>query len=234
MRNTVREYLLTRKIRCSLCGRTYTGLAYYGYTYYACNNYRLKNIKHPGKCFNKAIRADVLEDEIWSDLKTFIDNPIVIKDFLHQKLSEVSEIDTGKELEGINNKLDKIKRKRMRLVKLIAASNNYLEKDIRVEIAKIKHEEEKLIEKKKYYEDINRKEEFEKRKISEIDKAFALFTGMINNPDFKLKKAIINVLVDKIVVHQYDEKDNRRLVEIHYSFNKKDVYINKLSLTGLS
>ncbi len=233
MRSTKREYLLTRKIRCSLCGRTYTGLAYYGYTYYACNNYRLKNIKHPGKCFNKAIRADVLEDEIWSDLKTFIDNPIVIKDFLHQKLSEVSEIDTGKELEGINHKLDKIKKKRTKLVKLIAASDNYLEKDIRVEIAKIKHEEEKLIEKKKYYDDISRKEEFEKKKVSEIDKAFVLFTGMINNPDFKLKKAIINILVDKVVVHPYDEKDNKRLVEIHYSFNKKDVYINKLSLTGL-
>ena len=156
MRSTKREYLLTRKIRCSLCGRTYTGLAYYGYTYYACNNYRLKNIKHPGKCFNKAIRADVLEDEIWSDLKTFIDNPIVIKDFLHQKLSEVSEIDTGKELEGINHKLDKIKKKRTKLVKLIAASDNYLEKDIRVEIAKIKHEEEKLIEKKKYYDELER------------------------------------------------------------------------------
>ncbi len=115
-------------------------------------------------------------------------------------------------------------------MKLIAASDNYLEKDIKVEIAKIKNQESELIKKKQYYEDISRKEEFEKRKVSEIDKAFALFTGIIDNPDFKLKKAIINILVDKIAVYPYDEKENKRLGEINYNFNKKDVYINKLSL----
>ena len=118
------------------------------------------------KCMNKAIRADVLENEIWDDLKAFINNPITIKDFLHQKLSRVSRIDTDEELNSINRKLDKIKKDRSKLVKLITASNNYLEKDIKVEIAKIKNEESKLLEKKKYYEDISRKEEFEKRKAN--------------------------------------------------------------------
>jgi len=230
LRNTKREYLLTGKIKCTVCNRSFTGLAYRGLTYYACRKYRMVNVNHHMKCINKAIRADVLEDEVWSDLKTFIDSPIVIKDFLHQRLSEVSEIDTNKELEDINHKLNKIKKKRTKLVKLITAMDNYPEKDINVEIVKIKLEEEELHKKKQYYEDISKKEEFEKRKISEIDKAFELFTGKISSPDFKLKKAIINILVDKIAVHPYDEKENKRLVEIHYSFNKNDFNIIKSSL----
>lgn len=230
LRNSVRQYLLTRKIRCGLCGRSFTGLAYYGYTYYACNKYRLKNVKHPGKCKNKVIRADVLEDEIWSDLKTFIDNPIAIESFLHQKLSNMSRIDIDKKLKNINRELDKIKREKVKLIKYIRSSDSCLEKDINVEIAKINKEESELLEKKEYYEEINRREEFEKKKVSEIEKVMTLFNDKIKNPDFKLKKGIIDILVDKIIVHPYDEKENKRLVEIYYSFNKKGVYINKLSL----
>lgn len=233
LRNTVREYLLTRKIKCSLCGHSFTGLAYYGYTYYACNNYRLRNLEHPAKCRNKSIRADILENEVWDDLKGFIDNPIAIKDFLHQRLSRISRIDTNKELEAIECKLDKIKKDRAKLVKYIRNMNNFLEKEINIEITKMKNEEKELLEKKKYYEDISRKKEFEKRKASEIERALALFTGIIKKPTFKLKKEIINILVDKIIVHPYDEKENKRLVEIYYNFNKKGVYINKLSLIGL-
>ena len=233
LRNTKRKYLLTGKIECSVCNRSFTGLAWYDHTYYACRKYRLLNVNHHMKCINKAIRADILEDEVWNDLKSFIDNPATIKDFLHQRLSKMSMVDTSEELSAINRKLNKVKKDRSKLVSFLRVEDSYLEKDLKVEIAKIKLEEEELLKKKQYYEDISQKEEFEKRKISEIDKAFALFTGKVSSADFKLKKAIINILVDKIVVHPYDEKEDKRSVEIRYSFNKNDVVIIKSSLTAL-
>ncbi len=72
----------------------------------------------------------------------------------------------------------------------------------------------------------------EKRKVSGIDRILSLFVGKIENPDFKLKKEIINIMVNKVVVYPYKEGEDRRLVEIQYSFKKEGSVITKLSSTG--
>ena len=232
LRNKKREYLLTRKIKCGICPRSFTGLAYRGLTYYACNNYRLKNIKHPKKCKNKAIRADALESVIWDDISGFIRDPSKIKIFLEDALSEISQVDISAKLQEIENKLSSIGRQRKKLLKFIKTGDNYLEKDIMVEVEKIKQEEEGLVKEKDYYEDIKKKEEFEKRKISEIEKVTSLFVDKIDNADFDLKKIIVNIMVDKIIVYPLNESEDMRNVEIYYNFNKKDSYIKKLTSTG--
>ncbi len=232
MRHTKRQYLLTGKIKCSKCDRNFTGVAYGKLTYYVCNNNRLKNKNNPTKCFNKAMRADVIENEIWDDLKHFINNPLTIKNFLHQRLSEVSRVDVKKELRAIDYKFKKLQLERLRLIKFIRMGDDCLEANIKVEIEKIKNEELKLSEERKYYEELSKKEEFEKRKISEIEKVLTLFVDKIKNPDFKLKKEIINIMVDKVVVYPYKKGDDKRLVEIQYSFKKTGSVITKLSLTG--
>jgi len=233
LRNSKRQYLLTSKISCRNCGRNFTGLAYRGITYYACNNYRLKNNSNPKKCFNKAIRADVLENEVWDDLKNFIDNPIKIKDFLRQKLSGTTWDEISKELKAIDYQVEKIKKERGRLIDFIKAGDTYLVKDIKVEIEKMKNDELKMAEKRKHFEELSRKEEFEKRKILEIEKVFNLFTDKIKNPDFMLKKAIINIMVGKIIVHQQEDYGNKRIVEIQYNFKAEGSVITKSLSTGL-
>jgi len=85
-------------------------------------------------------------------------------------------------------------------------------------------------EERSNYEELSKKEEFEKRKISEIERVLSLFISKIENPDSKLKKEIINILVDKVIVHLYKEGDDKRLVEIQYSFKKTGNVITKLSL----
>ena len=230
LRNTKRHYLLTGKIKCSKCGRNFTGLANYNITYYSCNNYRLKNKKNPSKCFNKFIRADVIENEIWDDLKQFINNPITIKNFLHQKLSGVTRIDVKKELKAIDYKIKKLDKKREKIIDLLCDSDDCLVIDLRIRIKKIENEKEKLLEERKYNEELSKKDEFEKRKISEIERVLCLFNKKIENPDSKLKKEIINILVDKVIVHPYKEGDDKRLVEIQYSFKKTGNVITKLSL----
>ena len=132
----------------------------------------------------------------------------------------------------IENKLLNIKRQKKKLIGFIKVGDNYLEKDIMVEVESLKQNEEKLVAEKNYYEDIKKKEEFEKRKISEIEKITSIFVDKIDNADFNLKKKIINIILDKIVVYPFDEDENKRIVEVYYNFNKKDVYIKKLSPTG--
>ncbi len=103
LRHSKRQYLLTAKIKCKNCGRNFTGLAWQNINYYACNGFRLKNNNNPTKCFNKAIRADVLENEVWNDLTDSINNPNIMKEFLHQKLSGMTWIDVKKELKAIES-----------------------------------------------------------------------------------------------------------------------------------
>ena len=116
------------------------------------------------------------------------------------------------------------------MVNYIKTGDNYLEKDIKVEIEKMKSEGLNILEKRRHFEDLNKKDEFEKRKISEIKKVLDLFVDNIENPNFKLKKGIINIMVDKVVVYPYKEGDDKRLVEIQYSFKKTGSVITKLSL----
>ncbi len=232
-RNAVRHYLLTGKIKCGKCGRNFSGLAYREYTYYACNNYRLRNNKHPKKCKNKPIRADGLESVVWDDISGFIKDPDKIKAFLGEALSNISQVDILSKLQEIENKLLSIRWQIKKLIKFITASDNYIEKDIMVEIEQMKQKEEKLVKEKEHYEDIKKKEEFEKRKISEIEKVTSLFVDKIDNADLDLKKMIVSIMVDKIIVYPFNESEDARKVEIYYKFNKKDPYIKKLSSIGL-
>ena len=122
---------------------------------------------------------------------------------------------------------------RKKLIKFIKNGDNYLEKDIIVEVEKLKKDEKRLMDEKDHYEDIKKKEEFEKRKISEIEKVTNLFVDKIDNADFGLKKKVINIMIEKIVVYPFDKSKDKRIVEIYYNFNKKDVVIIKSSLTAL-
>lgn len=55
-----------------------------------------------------------------------------------------------------------------------------------------------------------------------------MFKRKIKSPSFELKKKIVDVMVDKIIIYPYWEKEDKRIVEICYSFNKKDSVIKKL------
>jgi hypothetical protein len=55
-----------------------------------------------------------------------------------------------------------------------------------------------------------------------------MFKRKIKSPSFELKKKIVDVMVDKIIIYPYWEKEDKRIAEICYSFNKKDSVIKKL------
>ena len=227
-RNSKREYLLTGKIRCSLCGKTFTGLEYRGYRYYICSNFKFKNNSDPTKCKNTLIRADAIENEIWKDGSYFIRKPELFKKFINSKLTGIN---FKAEIDKRNNMLNKLSAQRSKLVQAIRFGDNFLEKDIKVEIEMIKNETDKITEDLKYYKDLANNVEKQNQKAIEIEKSLTVFTDKIDNPPFHLKKEIMRMLLKEVIVHPKNLETNSRDVEISYHFSK-DKIITKLSLTG--
>ena len=230
-RNTKNEYLLTGKIRCSECGKTFTGLQYIGYTYYACSNFRFKSHDDPTKCINSIIRADAIESEIWRDTTNFIRKPDLIEELVQSKLSNKNEFDAANEISKRQKQLEKLSIEKSKLIKVIRLGENYLEKDIMVEIEKIKNEERIITEELEYYKDLATNVEKEHQKVLEIKKLSKSFIDKIDNPQFKLKKEIVRLLLIEVIVHPKNLETKTRDVEINYCFNK-DIIITKLSLIG--
>lgn len=228
-RNTKREYLLTGKIKCSLCERNFTGLEYIGYRYYACNNFRLKNRNNPTKCTNSIIRADAIENEIWKDIKEFIKKPELVKEFIQSKLFDANGLNVNDEVEKRLKRFEKLSIEKSNLVRSIRLADKYCEKDILDQMEEIKKEDEKLTEEIKYYKDIAANKDFEKQKICEIERHLQMFLDKVDNPPFKLKKEIIRMLLKEVIVHPRDSETKSRDVEISYCFSK-NIIITKLSL----
>jgi len=65
-------YLLSRKLRCALCGNLYTGGAANGYFYYKCNGSKKR---HGAHCSARMLRADKLEAAVWADMAWRVRNP---------------------------------------------------------------------------------------------------------------------------------------------------------------
>jgi len=80
-RSAKNQYLLRGLIKCGLCGRTYIGVAANRPNgrrefYYRCNGAHSTSVFLPGeRCGSKAVRGDDLEQQVWSDVETFLRNP---------------------------------------------------------------------------------------------------------------------------------------------------------------
>jgi site-specific DNA recombinase len=80
-RNAKHSYLLRGLIQCGICGRSYVGTT--GWVarnvdglWYRCNGQvSSREAINGSRCTGKAIRADVLEAEVWAGCRDFIFNP---------------------------------------------------------------------------------------------------------------------------------------------------------------
>ena len=91
-RSAKNQYLLRGLIKCGLCGLTYVGVAANRPNgkrefYYRCNGAHSPSIyPAPGRCQAKAVRGDHLEQQVWSDVETFLRNPEPVLEQLHARL----------------------------------------------------------------------------------------------------------------------------------------------------
>ncbi len=91
-RSAKNQYLLRGLIKCGLCGLTYIGLAANRPNgkrefNYRCNGAHSRSIfSKTGQCKSKAVRGDHLEEQVWSDVETFLRNPEPVLQQLHARL----------------------------------------------------------------------------------------------------------------------------------------------------
>lgn len=72
-RNTKRQYLLSRRIRCSKCGYTYVGRTRWEkHRYYICNGSHQVPVK---VCDMPSFRVDKLDEAVWAWLKDILEHP---------------------------------------------------------------------------------------------------------------------------------------------------------------
>ena len=219
-RNAKRTYLLSGKITCGLCNRRYTGLLSHSTMYYLCSGHRFKGNDNPTKCKNKLLNASLIENQIWDDLKTFILQPEIIKNFLEQKKQELKPEDYKLKIKEIENRILNLEKKKQNYAIYLGMEDNPIIENIKIELEKIKNEGKRLKDEIKAYENLLSKEESEQDKLDEIELMLNKMTALIENPTPKQKKEIINILLDKVVVYVPDENTSKRKIDICYSFLK--------------
>ncbi|MEE9199576.1 MAG: recombinase family protein [Dehalococcoidia bacterium] len=120
--NAKRQYLLRGLILCRECGLTYRGTASSGSNghlkaYYTCGGKTAYRGKFLGKCPSKAVNADWLEGEIWSDIEGFLQAPGEVLEKLADSQREAEgqgeslageTVDLQKALEGKREERDRI------------------------------------------------------------------------------------------------------------------------------
>jgi transcriptional regulator with XRE-family HTH domain len=91
-RSARNQYLLRGMIKCGVCGRTYIGIAANRPNgkrefYYRCNGSHSPSI-YAGRtrCHAKPVRGDQLEQQVWSDVESFLRHPDPVLQQLHARL----------------------------------------------------------------------------------------------------------------------------------------------------
>jgi len=96
-RNAKNQYLLRGLIKCGICGLTYIGVAAKRPNgrqefYYRCNGAHSPSVYSKlGRCQSKAVRGDLLEQQVWSEVEAFLRNPEPVLQQLQARLESDSQ-----------------------------------------------------------------------------------------------------------------------------------------------
>jgi site-specific DNA recombinase len=195
----VHDYLLSGLVRCGQCGRTMTGkrTTSHGKPFYI---YTCKK-NNPGyqvEC-SRQISENKLNNIVWDNVHDIIKNPDLV---------DVMEEGEGnghliKELEMINAEMEKNKKGRQRLVKLVSLSEDIDTADIIEELGEMQERYNKLNEKKAELEDELRTEpSIDKDNIEAISRKYNnIVETQLARED---KKELIRSLVQEVVVVDKD------------------------------
>ena len=125
-RSAKNQYLLRGLIKCGLCGLTYVGVAANRPNgrrefYYRCNGAHSPSVySKVGRCQAKAVRGDHLEEQVWSDVESFMLDPNPVLEKLHARLESDSKgsDQTRKQITRLEGLLEQKATERGRMVGL--------------------------------------------------------------------------------------------------------------------
>ncbi len=241
MRNTKREYLLRSLIRCALCGHAYVGASYQkGKPFYVCSGKNKYKYLASERCTASNIRVDWLDNVVWQRCLEFLENPEKIYEAksnapVPEEEKEVSELEILKEqMRGILDEKE-------RLLDLYR-KKIITEQDLSAQISKLYADEESLNKQLQIKKDSQPKATLKQSKnaVVTILKDFISNLKDVKPSElpFELKRQVIKMLVDKIVIDCKTAPDKFYPdinVAIIWRFDAENVnlnYINNFTVTG--
>ena len=113
-RNMKRFYTLRGIPRCGVCGKACSGMGWKskGAFYYTCNG--LTSARDSRKCSGVRVRADMLEDRIWEDVRGFVMNPGEAARRLAEELGQEQDHsdDVQSKIATVDEAISKVKQQR--------------------------------------------------------------------------------------------------------------------------
>ncbi len=112
------DYLLTGHIKCGKCGSPLIGSCLgHKYRYYHCRATYPTSVSKP-TCHAGYIRADGIEELVWSEVRKVIENPSVILTQLKRKAKKPSSRNIEKEIADAKKTVEKCSKREERLLTL--------------------------------------------------------------------------------------------------------------------
>ena len=190
------DYLLTGKIVCGECGKTFTGSTHYKngqpYYYYRCGRAK-------ADCKIVSIRKEAIENFVMAEIEKVVKSEEFIGNILDRFVEFYKEKNSNSEIiKGLENRLQDVERRISNLTKVIADSGKFsdiFEKELnslaeeKIEILKSLKAESNISATEFVTKDTIRRTYFKVLKL--------LVTGKTED-----KEAIINTLLNQVIVYK--------------------------------
>lgn len=192
------EYLLTGHIKCGKCGSPLIGSCLgQKYRYYHCRATYPTSVSKP-TCHAGYIRADGIEEVVWSEVRKVVENPSVILTQLKRKAKKPSSRNIEKEIADARKKLDTLTSRENKLISLFEV-DSITKEELVERINKIKAEKSEAEQKlsqlmsiKKETIDIDSLEEEVKQYCQQVKDS-------LDNCSFINKRIALDVLQVEVV-----------------------------------
>jgi site-specific DNA recombinase len=230
-RGAKNQYLLRGLIKCALCGLTYIGVAANRPNgkrefYYRCNGAHTPSVyAKTGRCQAKAVRGDQLEEQVWSDVESFLRNPEPVLARLQARLnSDANGLDqTRKQVARLEGLLAQKATERSRVVGLYRRGR-LTDADLDAQMDEIGKEETAL---EGQIAELGGKIAGADSIAGNISSAQALLAGLrkrLNQPvSWEQKRRLVEVLVSGIRVETVEEDGVKQTrTTVTYRFSQPD------------
>jgi site-specific DNA recombinase len=222
---TGHKYLLRGLIKCGVCGLHYHGAHFKERGYYRCNGKMAYQGPMQGKCTSKYLSKERVEELVWNDCLQFISNPEnLINELANtscEKKSRKEELETEiKALSGYIVQKEVEKQKILDLYRMNIIDNSDVEK----QLAKISREKNTLLQRVSALGKEIDTDRASVIAISSIERLMADLHNKIKEGEvtFEIKREIVQLLVDRVLVESKPDENNRIEAKLHiyYSFVK--------------
>ena len=211
-------YLLRKLVRCGRCGsscsaltskQTYGGAVHSNH-YYGCLRTSSGFIKQE-RCAQRRIRADVLDELVWDEVSTRLQNPALILEAYQGHNTRVSS-DSERATEEDDKLKEQIKSANRELSRLLDAYQyGALELP---ELQKRRQLVNSKIETLNREQELLRKITAEKKKETDIKSSLTEFAALVSSNlkriSFENKQKLLRIVLDKVVVNEWK-------VDVHYN-----------------